>query len=170
MRKIAIFAALALSTALYGCDVQPAAPSGAQKESQATKQLQSQAAVAVGMPAIKNFTEKNLLKTLYELRDKPDLITYSYIVNMQGDLIPLCPGVSIGYGIPFSAQFTAPSVDSMASRSIDGVTTITTYQPEPNGLYMPDSTSATWVICQINGDLAPVYVEPAIIVSRSPLK
>lgn len=45
------------------------------------------------------------------------------------------------------------------------------FQPEPNGLYMPDSTSATWVICLgEDGDLDPVYVEPQIIVSLTPME
>ena len=138
--------------------------SGAQKETQATKQLMNQASALVGVPGIKNFTEKRQLKMLYELRDQAGIVTYSYYVDFNGGLHNVCADTSIGFGMPFSAQFTAPEV---THREYD--TTQTTQQPEPNGLYMPDSTSATWVICMgENGEPEPTYVEPQILVSLSP--
>lgn len=43
-------------------------------------------------------------------------------------------------------------------------------QAEPNGLYMPDSAEATWVMCSDGkGGVAPVYSEPRLIVSPFPL-
>lgn len=161
MRNV-IFAALA-TISLTACEPDQ---TGARRESDATKQLMNQTSTVVGMPAVKNFTEKRQLKMLYELRDNADLVTYSYYVDMAGKLHKICPGVSVGYGMPFSAQFTAPAVDNYYSSGA----TITTHQPEPNGLYMPDSTSATWVICQIEGELKPIYVEPQIIVSLTPME
>jgi hypothetical protein len=148
---------------LTACE--PSKATGAKSETKATQQLMDQASVAVGMPGIRNFAEKRQLKMLYELRDNANLVTYSYFVDVAGNLHKICPGPSVGYGMPFSAQFTAPSVDTYSHNGA----TITTHQPEPNGLYMPDSTSATWVICQINGELKPVYVEPQIIVSLVPM-
>lgn len=39
-------------------------------------------------------------------------------------------------------------------------------QPEPNGLFMPDNLSATWVfLVGKDGHPHPVYVEPRIMVS-----
>lgn len=161
MKIIAIFAIAAL--ALTACNEKES--SGAKRETEATKQLLDQASVAVGVPGIINFTEKRQLKMLYELRDQASLATYSYYVDIQGKRHKICPTTSVGYGMPFSAQFTAPSVDEWVH---SGAKTV--MQPEPNGLYMPDSTSATWVIClSSDGELNPVYVEPQIIVSLTPM-
>lgn len=135
---------------------------GQKREATATQQLMDQASTAVGMPAIVNFHEKRMLKMLYELRDRADIVTYTYYVDLQGRRHKVCPTTSIGYGIPFSAQFTAPS------RDVDWYeNTGTIMQPEPNGLYMPDSTSATWVMCldPKKNEPVPVYVEPAVMVS-----
>ncbi len=141
---------------------------GAKREARATAQLMDQASTAVGMPSIQSFHEKRMLKMLYELRDKADVVTYTYYVDLQGRRHKVCPTTSIGYGIPFSAQFTAPSRDTWIG-SGGAVTTI--MQPEPNGLYMPDSTSATWVMCMHpkTKQPTPVYVEPAVIVSTFPM-
>lgn len=155
-----------LGFALTACD--EVAPNGAQKETQATNQIMNQAATVVGVPAIQRFTEKRQLKMLYELRDRSDLVTYSYRVDMTGRLHRICPTTSVGFGMPFSAQYTAPELPVRIGPSgASGQR----FQPEPNGLYMPDATSATWVIC-LGSDgksLNPVYVEPQIIVSLEPM-
>ena len=47
---------------------------------------------------------------------------------------------------------------------------VTIPQPEPNGLFMPDSVSATWVyLISPSGDISPTYVEPTITVSLFPI-
>jgi hypothetical protein len=43
----------------------------------------------VGMPGITNFTEKKLVRTLYELRDQ-NIVTYAYVPDLQGRLWHLC--------------------------------------------------------------------------------
>lgn len=162
MKKTLVLIAIAVAVA--GCNDRQ--PSGAQKETKATETLMNQAATVVSVPGIINFNEKRQLKMLYELRDQADLVTYSYYVDMYGNRHKICPETSVGYGMPFSAQFTAPTVDRDS-----GQNTLTIQQPEPNGLYMPDSTSATWVICLgSDGGLNPVYVEPQIIVSLTPME
>ncbi len=159
-----IIVALASVLALSACD--DVAPSGQKRESQATDQLMNQAAVTVGMPGVMNFTEKRQLKMLYELRDQANLTTYSYYVDMSGKLHKVCPSTSVGFGMPFSAQYTAKD----RPRSGYQGDQVMLEQPEPNGIYMPDSTSATWVIClAANKSLSPVYVEPNIIVSLTPM-
>jgi hypothetical protein len=125
-----------------------------------TREASSEGARQVGFPGINNFTEKRLLRQLYELRDQQDLATHTYIIDLQGRLHHLCE--SIGYGMPFSAQFSNPEVfvDTIG----EGGNMVP--QPEPNGLWVPDSTSATWVICASpDGEFTPLYVEPAIVVS-----
>jgi len=164
MKKIAIAICACLTTmVLSSCDPQP---TGADRETRATDQLLNQAAVVVGMPAIINFAEKRQLKMLYELRDQSNLATYSYYTDLNGNLHKICPTTSVGYGMPFSAQYTAAQ-RPRSDYHDDGAAIM---QPEPNGIYMPDSTSATWVICLgKNSELKPVYVEPQIIVSLEPM-
>lgn len=171
-KKITLAALAAAVLALSACTAE--SNSGAKKETAATKNLLDAKATIVGIPAIKNYTEAKQLKMLYELRDTADLVTYTYIVTIDGTLKPVCPTTSIGFGMPFSAQFTAPTID--LNKGADGYgsagATFTHHQPEPNGLYMPDSTTATWVIClSKDGErLNPVYVEPTIMVSLEPLE
>ena len=169
--SMGIAALVVCSVSAFSMAQTPPKSAGAERETAATNQLLDQAAVAVGVPAVMNFTEKRQLRMLYELRDQANLVTYSYYVDINGRKHKVCPETSVGFGMPFSAQFTAPSVDYVSTLGGSGASTVTRHQPEPNGLYMPDSTSATWVIClNESGDLAPVYVEPAIIVSLTPMK
>lgn len=53
----------------------------------ATRESAAVAHDAIGMPNIVNWTQKRHVKELYELLDQEDLITYSYIVNMQGEFV-----------------------------------------------------------------------------------
>lgn len=130
---------------------------------QAAKEAQSQ----IGMPAIVNFQERKLAKMIFELRDQENLVCYAYIVNkMQGRLVFL--GKCIGFGLPYSVQYTNPM------KPLDGsargeFTTIP--QPDPNQLFMPSGLSATWLmmIDPSTGDPRPVYIEPEIVVSPFPL-
>lgn len=137
-------------------------PSAEKEQSRVTRQLQAEAQAQVGMPDILNWTEKRQMKDILELRDEPNLLTFTYIVSMDGDLLPLCR--SIGYGLPYSVQYTNP----MATHSSYSGGYEILPQPDPNGLYMPDGLSATWVLCvdPDSGTPEPVYVEPTIIVSR----
>jgi hypothetical protein len=135
-------------------------------------QLSEQAAVTVGMPAIKNFTEKRQLKTIYELRDTANLVTYTYYVDINGKRHKVCPTTSVGFGFPYATQYTAPkALVSQKAQYPDGTQAAEWSrreidQPEPNGLYMPSSAEGTWVMClHPNGqDLAPTYVEPRVMV------
>jgi hypothetical protein len=129
------------------------------KQAAATNKLAEEAHRRIGMPGVVNFTEKRLLRQLFELRDQ-EISTYTYVVDWQGRLFHVCD--SIGFGMPFSAQFSNPEKYTGNGGSIP--------QPEPNGLFPPTSTTATWVICaDPAGDFRPVYVEPSIIVSTFPL-
>jgi hypothetical protein len=137
-------------------------PSSDRVQAAATEALAQQRNAAVGMPAISNFTEAKLVKMLYELRDQADLPTFTYIVDMNGGHHLVCK--SIGYGIPYSVQSTNPQ-RTIARLGSGGVEQLP--QAEPNGLFMPDALSATWVMCAApNGEgVKPVYVEPQILVS-----
>ena len=74
-------------------------------------------------------------------------------------------GRAIGFGVPFSAQYTNPM--QVVGFSGDRVVIP---QPDPNGLYMPTSSSATWIILvDEEGKFNLVYMEPALTVSQKPL-
>lgn len=118
----------------------------------------------IGMPAIKNFQERKLAKMIFELRDQSNLITYTYIITITGKKIFL--GKSVGYGLPYSIQYTNPE---KLVRADTGQYTgeIAIPQADPNGLFMPSGLSATWVML-VNpktGKPQPVYIENEIIVS-----
>jgi hypothetical protein len=160
---IRIVALSLLSTALFsiltGCGYTPSV-----EEDLANKTGKSlaEANQQMGLPAIQNFLERRLVKRLYELRDST-VVTNTYLFNsFNGDLKFLCK--SIGYGIPYSVQFTNPEYVYNYY--------LTMPLPEPNTLYVPPSLAATWVLCQSykTGYVLPVYSEPDIVSSPMPLK
>lgn len=128
-----------------------------------TERAMVEASRKVGYPAVNNFQEKKLMKMVYELRDREDLICYAYLVNEYTGKVGQFLGKSIGYGLPYSTQFSNPEKRVRASYNIP--------QPEPNGLFMPEGLAATWLLLidPETGEPRPVYVEPSIIVSPFPL-
>lgn len=129
------------------------------RQREETDKRMSEAFREVGMPDITNWTELKLARDIMELRDG-ELTTYTYIVNMHGDLIFL--GESIGYGLPYSVQFSNP--EKIVNPRLDVYESLP--QAEPNGLFMPDGLSATWVLLLgEDGKAHPTYVEPPILVS-----
>lgn len=124
------------------------------------EKLLLEANAQVGLPAVKNFREKKILKDIYELRDQEGLVTYTYLWNeLNGKLIFL--GETIGYGIPYSTQFSNPE------KVVYSGSSITLPQAEPNGLFSPASAEGTWILMRdpVSKKTLPVYVEPRIIVS-----
>ena len=137
-------------------------------ERQKTQQVTAQATKAVGFPSVTNFYEKRLLKEIYERRDQADLGTYAYVQGLDGRLT--CLGEAIGYGVPYSTQFSNPLSDRYASGdegSNGWRREFPMPQPEPNGLFTPEGMSATWLqlVDPESGDIHVVYVEPTIVVS-----
>jgi hypothetical protein len=144
---------------LVSCVEEQSSDSKQQKQQEAILQ---EATSSVGMPAIKNFRERKLAKDILELRDQEGLTTYTYIVaEATGKLIFL--GESIGYGLPYSTQFTNPEkVEWHPNRGY-----VQLPQADPNGLFSPASADGTWVMMKDpNGSkVVPVLVEPRCIVS-----
>lgn len=135
------------------------------KQQAEQERLLGEGTAAVGMPAIKNFRERRLLKEILELRDQTGLVTYTYIMSEQtGKSIFL--GESIGYGIPYATQFTNPQKIQWHGSS-SSYTRFVMPQADPNGLFSPTSAEGTWVMLKDpNGkEVRPVYIEPKIIVS-----
>lgn len=112
-----------------------------------------------GMPAIINFRERKLVKMLLEVRDQENLNTYTYTYAEQSGKISFFCN-SVGFGIPYATQYTNPQKYVLNSSGA------VLPQADPNGLFMPSSAEATWVMCKSpKGEVKPVYVEPKVIVS-----
>lgn len=158
MNKLILIACFALAA----CGPQTKTSDRVQQEAQ--ELILAEGTSQTGMPAIKNFRERKLLKQILELRDQDGLVTYTYIVaEMTGKLIFLCN--SIGYGIPAAMQYTNPQKIGASAHSY-GYAVIP--QADPNGLFSPSSAEGTWVMCADPADgskTRPVYVEPRIVVT-----
>lgn len=125
------------------------------RSAQSLEEMRSQ----VGLPNITNYTEAKFARQINELRDQA-IRTWTYYVDLNGGRHLLCE--SIGYGIPYSVQLTNPEKYEMNGATLP--------QAEPNGLYMPESAEATWILCSDGaGHAAPVYSETRLIVSPFPL-
>jgi len=151
---VKIFLALVIMFMLVGCFE----PSSDRIQSQQTEKSLAEAQRQIGMPNIVNFQQRKLMKAIYELCDKEDLICFAYIKSdYQGKLVFI--GKCMGYGIPFSAQYTNPEKHIRNG--------ITLPQADPNGLFMPTSSSATWLMMldPETGKPRPVYIEPELVVS-----
>jgi hypothetical protein len=150
-----------------GCDSTPKAPSSDKKLQVETEQAMQEANKQVGYPAITDFQEKKMLKELYELRDKSDLICHAYLYNSIKGEVGQYLGKCLGFGLPYSAQFSNPEKIVVNEWHSGGASLYGTLpQPEPNGLFMPDGLSATWLL-MINpetNEATPAYIEPEIMV------
>lgn len=164
-RTAFVFMIVSASVLFVGCD-DIRSSDQIQREQQET--LLKEGTAQVGMPAIKNFRERKILKDILELRDQEGLVTYTYVWNeLNGKLVFL--GETIGYGIPYATQFTNPEKIAWSSTQ-GGATTLP--QADPNGLFSPTSAEGTWVLMKDpNGNkVSPIYIEPRIVVSPFKLK
>jgi hypothetical protein len=131
------------------------------------EEINLQSNQVVGMPNISNFREKATLKMIYELRDQSNLVTYSYIYSVYTGKFTFL-GQTIGYPIPYSTQFTNPerplNPNYMDSSMIP--------QADPNGLFSPQSSAATWVLMKEpapSTKVTPFYCEENIECFQSKL-
>ena len=132
------------------------------EQSKQQEKILAEGTAQVGMPGIKNFREKKLLKDIYEMRDQDGLLTYTYVFAEQtGKLVFLCD--SIGYPLPYATQFTNPQ---KADRYYEHGYLVLP-QADPNGLFSPASAEGTWIVCRDPGAKTArvVYVEPRVISS-----
>ena len=163
MRKVrewklasAVMLGAALSIAATSSECQQTSDDVQRRQSET---MLKEATSQTGMPAIKNFRERKLLKDILELRDQDGLVTFTYTwSDYAGKLSFFCH--SIGYGIPYATQYTNPE-----KYEVNGATLP---QADPNALFSPASAEGTWVMCADpagkNGT-KPVYIEPRIVVS-----
>lgn len=165
----ALAIAISATIVFVACDGKGSTPTSDKVQASKTETLLLEAERQVGMPDMVNFQQRKLMKYVYELADREDLICFAYIkAEMTGKLIFM--GQCMGFGIPFSAQFTNP--EKVAHRcNYNGGSFGTLPQADPNGLFMPTSSSATWLLMidPRTGKQHPTYIEPEIVVSVFPL-
>lgn len=157
-----LLAAAGALLALTSCELPKPSSDDVQRRQQEV--ILQEGTAAVGMPAIKNFRERRLMKDLYELRDQASLPTFTYVQSMNGRLVFLCD--SIGYGIPYATQMTNPQ--KVEYSSLHGTYNLSVLpQADPNGLFSPASADGTWVMCKDSAgtDVKPVFIEPKVVVS-----
>ena len=104
-----------------------------QKQTAKTEKILAEIDRQVDLPNLTNFQQKKLMKQIYELCDREDLICYAYIKSdYQGKLVYI--GKCIGFGVPFSAQYTNPEKIAASGHNY-GYAVVP--QADPNGLCMP---------------------------------
>jgi len=161
--------AFLLMGSLTGCTMSE--PKAEQIQAQQTEQILGEVNRQIGLPNIHNFYEKKMAKEIFEMRDNSKLITYAYTQNkMSGKFIYL--GKSMGYGLPYSVQYTNPEkVIKLGSFKYSGDSPQTIPQADPNGLYMPEGLSATWLMLldENTGKRNLVYIEQELTVTQHKL-
>lgn len=165
---VAIMAAVAMFS-FAGCEEGVARQSTAKQESIYQEQLMQQAADEVGNPNITEFYEKKLAKEIFEKRDDSNLICYVYNQTYDGHYIYV--GKSMGYGLPYSTQYTCPQKYMDDPHGSVEAGSVVLPQADPNGLYSADGLSATWLmmIDEETGENYIMYCEPTIVVTENPL-
>ena len=159
--------AIAVMFCLVGCGP----PSSDQVQREQSEVLLKEGTASVGMPSIKNFRERKLAKDILEMRDQEGLLTYTYLENLIPTVVPghtalggkyTYLGQTIGFGLPYAVRFTNPEkLEHLAGRAL-----VTIPQADPNGLFSPESASATWILMvdPATEKAVPQYIESAISV------
>lgn len=176
MKKVQLLMMFVVSMLIFTSCNEPATVPTADKVMAAqTAQQMNEANKQIGMPAIKNFQERKLAKMIFELRDDANLICHAYLVNTMTGEVGQYLGKCLGFGLPYSVQFTNPlklvDVTDFGINSYQANDAAVLPQADPNGLFMPTGLSATWLmLLDGKGNPHPVYIEPEIIVSPFKLK
>ena len=114
------------------------------------------------VPSFDFSLERHILIQLYAARQKA-MTTYTVVQSpYTGKVLWSC--ASIGFPIPYATQLTNPNQVQWKSGSQWGASAVLAQQ-EPNGLFSPASSEATWVPCvDERGKITPVYEEKKVTV------
>jgi hypothetical protein len=166
MRSILVIAASVAVLGLAACGED----SSDTRQAAQQETILAEGTAQVGMPAIRNFRERKILKDILEMRDQNGLVTYTYLENMNPTPIPGKTALggkltffcnSVGYAIPAATQFTNPQ---RIARPISGEY-VAMPQADPNGLFSPSSAEGSWVMCKdpSGANTLPSYSEPRLV-------
>lgn len=158
---------MALAVLIAGCGPDVDSRTSDQKQHDDQEALLKEGTAQTGMPNIKNFRERKLLKDVLEMRDQDGLVTYTYLFAENPGKVCFL-GDSIGYGIPYATQYTNPQKLEYSQGYYRG----TLPQADPNGLFSPASAEGTWILMKDpeSKDVRPQYIEPRIITLTYKLK
>lgn len=151
-----------------GCTAQD---NTAAKEQQSTDRAMTQIARSQPVPVFDYSLERHMLTEIYKARQRATN-TFSVVQSdYTGKVLWSCP--SLGYPVPYATQLTNPhqlqAIYGLNNSGhwTDGVVE----QPEPNGLYSPAQSDATWVPCVgPDGKVTPVYEEKHVTVFLQPMQ
>jgi len=124
MKRLAIMALTGIMIfSLTGCEYEQSTD---EVQAQAQAEILVEANAQTGMPNIKNFAERKMMKEVLEKCDDQKLVTYLYTTALDGKLV--YQGKGIGFGIPYSVQYTNPQ--RVAERSATyGITVLPQADP-----------------------------------------
>lgn len=151
-----------------GCSDRKKTADMQQQEKQ--EKIQREGTQQIGLPKIVNFRELRILKDIQELCDQQGIVTYTYLFSeMTGKFTYL--GETVGFPIPYSTQLTNPEkVIKFADSKYyyAGTQPSTIPQADPNGLFKPQSSEATWILLKNpkTGDIQPMYMESRVACFR----
>ncbi|MGL5736012.1 MAG: hypothetical protein ACRCYS_14190, partial [Beijerinckiaceae bacterium] len=140
--------------------------SAATRQAAATRTAMDSADREIGMPHMANYAQRKLLKNAYEDMDQTTLV-YVYTQALDGRFV--CLGQAVGYGVSLGTQFTAPNSPELLGSESRGI--YERPQPEPNGLYMPESGAATIVnlVDPATGAARTALIEPNVVTTPNKL-
>lgn len=146
---------------LVGCIQQDGCHESDSKENNDVERQQTVYVKTQPVPFFDWSLERHLMVELYKARNQA-IHTYSYSISqMTGQIIAYCP--SLGFPIPATTQLTNPN--KWVAQGI------TLPQAEPNGLYSPPMTHATWVMClSPDGKVEPAYWETDVLTFTRPME
>lgn len=130
------------------------------EEKQTDKQLETYVK-SQPIPFFEWSLERHLMKELYTARNDA-VSTFSVVVGYNGIMIFSCP--SIGFPVPGGTQLTNPLQSEGSNGAVIGLM-------EPNGLYSPDTSAGTYVMCvNRDGTVSPIYVEQYVMAFPYPVE
>jgi hypothetical protein len=164
--KIWFYVILLVVVSLFGITGCDRSPNSDQTQKKQMEELVKASNDSIGMPAISNYFEKKTLKYIFELRDNPKLVTYSYTQGMDGRFIYL--GKSVGFGFPYSTQYTNPEKLAYEYSYQSSVLK----QADPNALFSPESAEASWFlpVDPKTGQSSIGYFEPKLAIFQFKLE
>ena len=108
--------------------------------------------------------QRDIMIQIYKAQNEA-IYTYSYTQSPYTGKI-MWESATFGFPIAGGTQLTNPEQTVTAYQSL-----ATIAQAEPNGLYSPESSRGTWVLCvNEDGSISPAYIEDDVKCFTTPMK
>lgn len=143
MKKKLILLIMIVVLTISACNVEE--PQSVENDRKATEKSLEQYSKQVPVPSFSFPFVRYVIGKILELQNA-QISTFTYVYSdYQGKIVWSCP--SIGYPIPGGTQMTNPEqvVSGTDSENFEGAVTIP--QAEPSGVYSPDTSAGTNILC-----------------------